>query len=66
MVKTIDYLYQSDILFTLTYRAAKEIFDLDKCTGVDLSEDMLRVAEQLEGKLACFLFSAYTGLIVVY
>lgn len=33
----------------LWYRAAKETFDLEKCVGVDLSEDMLRVAEQLEG-----------------
>lgn len=30
-------------------RAAKEIFKLDTCVGVDLSEDMLRVAEHLEG-----------------
>ncbi|KAG2203927.1 hypothetical protein INT47_007510 [Mucor saturninus] len=28
--------------------AAKETFKLEKCVGVDLSEDMLRVAEQLE------------------
>lgn len=32
-------------------RAAKETFKLEKCVGVDLSEDMLRVAEQLEGKV---------------
>ena len=28
--------------------AAKEVFKLEKCVGVDLSEDMLRVAEHLE------------------
>lgn len=31
------------------FRAAKEHFKLENCVGVDLSEDMLRVAEQIEG-----------------
>lgn len=31
--------------------AAKEVFGLEKCTGVDLSEDMLRVAERLEASI---------------
>lgn len=33
----------------IKFRAAKEHFKLEKCVGVDLSEDMLRVAEQIEG-----------------
>jgi ubiquinone/menaquinone biosynthesis C-methylase UbiE len=30
--------------------AVREHFNVDKCTAIDLSEDMLRVAEYLEGK----------------
>lgn len=30
-----------------TIRAAREHFDLEKCVGVDISEDMLRMAEDL-------------------
>lgn len=39
----------SDIEKKTLFRAAKEVFKLDECIGVDLSEDMLRVAEHLEG-----------------
>lgn len=37
------------------FRAAKEIFKLERCVGVDLSEDMLRVAEELESKISSLI-----------
>jgi ubiquinone/menaquinone biosynthesis C-methylase UbiE len=36
---------------SLIVRATKELFKIESCTGIDLSEDMLNVAEQLERKI---------------
>ncbi|KAL9540658.1 hypothetical protein MBANPS3_009557 [Mucor bainieri] len=46
--------------------ATKEVFKLESCVGVDLSEDMLRVAEQLEESVksegdAAIEFKRYLG-----
>lgn len=41
-------------------RASKEVFNVKNCVGIDLSEDMLRVAEQLEGTFNSFvIYSPY-------
>ena len=38
------------------YRAAQEVYsDLKSCVGVDLSEDMLNIAERLQGSFILFL-----------
>ena len=48
--------HQLILFFFGEARAAQEIFtDLQSCVGVDLSEDMLTIAEQLQGKLTCLV-----------
>ncbi|KAI8366658.1 mitochondrial small ribosomal subunit Rsm22-domain-containing protein [Radiomyces spectabilis] len=42
--------------------AARELFNVEKFEGVDLSEDMLRVAERLEGKLSMHGENRYTPI----
>lgn len=46
-------------------RAAKEQFKIEKCVGVDLSEDMLRVAEQIEGNwnMVCIINRKYINIL---
>lgn len=52
-IKLDIYTYM-DILYNMAVcRASHQVYeDIQHCTGVDLSEDMLSIAERLQGKYA--------------